>query len=164
VESELSLTLRKTVEKFGDAVLEARRLDQDTVVISKSAILELARFLRDDPDLKYNYLIDLTAVDYLKRRPRYEIVYHFFSLEKNTRVRVKAPIGEPDLEVESLTPLFKIANWLERECWDMFGIKFRNHPDLKRLLLYPEFVGHPLRKDYPVTKRQPLVGPKDPLA
>ena len=161
METELSLTLRKIVDKFGDAVIDARRFDQDTVVVSKSVILELARFLRDDPELKYNYLMDLTAVDYDKRRPRFEVVYHFFSLENNTRVRIKAPVGEPDPEIESLTSLYKIANWLERECWDMFGVKFRNHPDLTRLLMYPEFVGHPLRKDYPVTKRQPLVGPKD---
>jgi len=162
---ELSKTLRKIQERFGDQVIEMHdQLGQDTVVISKSAIFELAQFLRDDPDLKYNYLTDLTAVDYFKRKPRFEVVYHFMSLEYKTRVRVKVPVGEPDPEVESLTPLWKIADWLERETWDMFGIKFRNHPDLRRLLLYPEFQGHPLRKDYPVTKRQPLVGPKDPMA
>ncbi|RPJ62463.1 MAG: NADH-quinone oxidoreductase subunit C [Acidobacteria bacterium] len=140
------------------------QLGQDTVVVSKSVIFELARLLRDDPELKYNYLMDLTAVDRYTRKPRFEVVYHFLSLEYNTRVRVKVPVGEPEPEVESLTPLWKIANWLERETYDMFGIKFRNHPDLRRLLLYPEFQGHPLRKDYPVTGRQPLVGPKDPQA
>jgi NADH-quinone oxidoreductase subunit C len=163
-ENELSLTLRKILDKFGDAVIDARRLDMDTVVVARSAIFDLARFLRDDPELKYNYLTDLTVVDYDKRRPRFEVVYHFFSLDNNTRVRVKVPVGEPDAEVESLTPLWKIANWLEREAWDMFGVRFRNHPDLKRILMYPEFEGHPLRKDYPINRRQPLVGPKDPLA
>jgi len=164
-EAEWSKTLKKIQEQFGDRVIEMHaQLGQDTVVVSKAAIVELARFLRDDPDLKYNYLMDLTAVDHFTRKPRFEVVYHFLSLEYNARVRVKVPVGESDPEVESLTPLWKIANWLERETWDMFGIKFKNHPDLRRLLLYPEFQGHPLRKDYPVTKRQPLVGPKDPQA
>ncbi len=162
---EWSKTFKKIQERFGDHVIEKHdQLGQDTVVVSKSIIFELARFLRDDPELKYNYLMDLTAVDYYTRKPRFEVVYHFFSLEYNTRVRVKVPVGEPDPEVESLTPLWKIANWLERETFDMFGIKFKNHPDLRRLLLYPEFQGHPLRKDYPITRRQPLVGPKDPQA
>jgi NADH-quinone oxidoreductase subunit C len=164
-EAELSKTLQMIREKFGESVIEMHaRLGQDTVVVSRTVIFELARFLRDDPELKYNFLMDLTAVDYLKRKPRFEVVYHFYSLENNARVRVKVPVGEPDPEVESLTPLWKIANWLEREAWDMFGVKFKNHPDLRRILLYPEFQGHALRKDYPVTKRQPLVGPKDPLA
>ncbi len=162
---EWSKTLKKIQEQFGDHVIEMHnQLGQDTVVVSKSVIFELARFLRDDPELKYNCLMDLTAVDHYTRKPRFEVVYHFLSLEHNTRVRVKVPVGEPDPEVESVTPLWKIANWLERETFDMFGIKFKNHPDLRRLLLYPEFQGHPLRKDYPVTKRQPLVGPKDPEA
>lgn len=160
-----SKTLKKIQEKFADQIIEMHdQFGQDTVVVPKSVIFELARFLRDDPDLKYNYLMDLTGLDHFNRKPRFEVVYHFLSLEHNTRVRVKVPVGEPDPEVESLTPLWKIANWLEREAFDMFGIKFKNHPDLRRLLLYPEFQGHPLRKDYPVTKRQPLVGPKDPLA
>jgi NADH-quinone oxidoreductase subunit C len=164
-EAELSKTLSLIRERFGDDVIEMHnRLGQDTVVVSRGVIFELARFLRDDPQLKYNFLMDLTAVDYLKRKPRFEVVYHFFSLENNTRVRVKVPVGEPDPEVESLTPLWKIADWLERETWDMFGIKFSNHPDLRRILMYPEFQGHALRKDYPVTRRQPLIGPKDPLA
>ena len=164
-DQEWSKTIKKIQERFGEHVIDIHdRLGQDTVVVSKSVIFELARFLRDDPDLKYNFLVDLTAVDLHTRRPRFEVVYHFLSLEYNSRVRVKVPVAEPDPEVDSLTPLWKIADWLERETWDMFGIKFKNHPDLRRLLMYPEFQGHPLRKDYPVTKRQPLVGPKDPMA
>lgn len=162
---EWSKTLNKIHEQFGEHVIEIHdQLGQDTVVVSKSVILALARFLRDDPELKYNYLTDLTAVDHMTRKPRFEVVYHFMSLEHTARVRVKVPVGEADPEVESLTPLWKIADWLEREVWDMFGIRFKNHPDLRRLLLYPEFQGHPLRKDYPIDRRQPLVGPKDPLA
>ncbi len=101
-------------------------------------------------------LADLSAVDYLGQTPRFEVVYHLNSLERNVRLRVKVPVNEGE-EVESVTSLWQIANWLEREVWDMFGIRFSNHPNLKRILMYDEFEGHPLRKDYPITKRQPRV-------
>jgi NADH-quinone oxidoreductase subunit C len=90
---------------------------------------------------------------------RFVVVYHFFSLSLKHRLRVEVPVEETDAVVDSLTPLWGGANWLEREVWDMFGIRFRGHPNLKRILMYDEFEGHPLRKDYPVDKRQPLVGP-----
>jgi NADH-quinone oxidoreductase subunit C len=90
---------------------------------------------------------------------RFVVVYHFFSQPLKHRLRVEVPIEETDPEVDSLTPLWAAADWLEREVWDMFGIRFRGHPDLRRILMYDEFVGHPLRKDYPVNKRQPLIGP-----
>ena len=90
---------------------------------------------------------------------RFEVVYHFFSLPLKSRIRVKVPVEESDPMVASLTALWASANWFEREVWDMYGIRFRGHPDLKRILMYEEFVGHPLRKDYPVNKRQPLIGP-----
>jgi len=92
---------------------------------------------------------------------RFLVVYHFFSLPLKHRLRLEVPLDEADLEVDSLTSLWAGANWLEREVWDMFGIRFRGHPDLKRILMYEEFVGHPLRKDYPVNKRQPLIGPRN---
>ncbi|MDO8730884.1 MAG: NADH-quinone oxidoreductase subunit C [Candidatus Omnitrophota bacterium] len=90
---------------------------------------------------------------------RFEVVYHFFSLPLKRRIRLKVPVEESKPEVDSLVPLWAAANWFEREVWDMYGIRFRGHPDLKRILMYPEFEGHPLRKDYPVNKRQPLIGP-----
>lgn len=90
---------------------------------------------------------------------RFVIVYHFFSLSLKHRLRVEVPVAEDDPEVDSLTPLWAVADWLEREVWDMFGIRFRGHPNLTRILMYEEFVGHPLRKDYPVNQRQPLIGP-----
>jgi NADH-quinone oxidoreductase subunit C len=96
---------------------------------------------------------------------RYVVVYHFFSLPLKHRLRLEVPVGavgevdEAELEVDSLTSLWAGADWLEREVWDMFGIRFRGHPNLKRILMYAEFVGHPLRKDFPVNKRQPLIGP-----
>jgi NADH-quinone oxidoreductase subunit C len=157
-----SITLKKIRERFSEQIVEIHSsLGQDTVVIAKEALFELARFLKEDPELQYNFLMDVTAVDYLPRNPRFEVVYHFFSLPNNCRVRVKVPVAGLEPEVESLTPLWQGANWFEREAYDMLGIRFKNHPDLRRILLYPEFQGHALRKDYPVTRRQPLVGPKD---
>jgi NADH-quinone oxidoreductase subunit C len=90
---------------------------------------------------------------------RFAVVYHFYSLTHKHRLRLLVPLDEADAEVDTLTSLWAAANWLEREVWDMFGIRFRGHPDLKRILMYEEFEGHPLRKDYPVKKRQPLIGP-----
>jgi NADH-quinone oxidoreductase subunit C len=93
---------------------------------------------------------------------RFVVVYHFFSLPLKHRLRVEVPLTnaeESDLEIDSLSALWAGADWLEREVWDMFGIRFRGHPNLKRILMYEEFVGHPLRKDYPVNRRQPLIGP-----
>lgn len=164
-EQQLSKTLEHVREHFADQIIEMHSpLGMDQVTIAKSAVFELIKFLRDDPELKYNLLSDLTAVDYFKRNPRFEVVYHLSSLPNNVRVRIKVPVAEPNPEVESITPLYKIANWLERECYDMLGIRFANHPDLRRILMYPEFKGHPLHKDYPVTKRQPLIGPQDSQA
>jgi NADH-quinone oxidoreductase subunit C len=90
---------------------------------------------------------------------RFVVVYHFFSLALKHRLRVEVPIEETDAEVDSLAVLWPAADWLEREVWDMFGIRFRGHANLKRILMYDEFEGHPLRKDYPVNRRQPLIGP-----
>ncbi len=90
---------------------------------------------------------------------RFAVVYHFYSLALKHRLRLTVPVEEENAEVDSLTSLWGAADWLEREVWDMFGIRFNGHPDLKRILMYEEFEGHPLRKDYPVKKRQPLIGP-----
>ena len=90
---------------------------------------------------------------------RFTVVYHFYSMGHKHRLRLVVPVEESSAEVDSLTPLWPAANWLEREVWDMFGIGFRGHPDLKRILMYEEFEGHPLRKDYHVKRRQPLIGP-----
>ena len=157
-----SITIQRIQDTLDEAVIEVHsQLNQDTVIIAQSGLLEVARLLRDDPQLEYNYLMDLTAVDYWKRKPRFEVVYHFLSLKNNFRIRVKVPVPEPDPKVDSLTSLWSAANWYEREVYDMFGIQFVGHPDLRRILMYPEFEGHPLRKDYPIEKRQPLIGPKD---
>ena len=134
--------------------------DDQTVTVKKNCGGEFFKFLRDDPELAFNFLMDITAVDYFsKKDDRFEVVYHFYSLNHNHRLRVKIPVSLEDCIADSITLLWKTANWYEREIWDMYGIKFRNHPNLRRILLYEEFKGHPLRKDYPITKRQPLIGP-----
>ncbi|UCD12244.1 MAG: NADH-quinone oxidoreductase subunit C [Nitrospinaceae bacterium] len=158
---EDSNLIDRVKEKFGPLVLDSHNFRGDqTVTVKKEAGLEFFRFLKDDPAMAFNFLMDLTAVDYLgKKDDRFEVVYHFYSLDHNHRFRVKIPVNESDCIVESLTPLWRTANWYEREVWDLYGIKFRGHPNLRRILLYEEFKGHPLRKDYPVNKRQPLIGP-----
>lgn len=156
--NELHLKLK---EKFGDDVLGVHNQHGDeTIVIKPSSLIAIAQFLRDDAEYDMNFLMDLTAVDGLKLgwNPRFQVVYHFFSLKHGHRLRVKVPAAEGG-SVPSLTGLWEIANWFERECWDLFGVKFDGHPNLKRILMYEEFVGHPLRKDYPINKRQPLIGP-----
>jgi len=147
-------------ERFPEDVVEVSvARGEDAVVIRREAVPRIFTFLKEDPDLGFDGLIDLTAVDYLGRRPRFDVVYHLLSFATKQRLRVKVRLEEGDAEVPSLTTLWGSANWLEREVWDMYGIHFTGHPNLKRLLMYEEFQGHPLRKDYPVQRRQPLIGP-----
>jgi NADH-quinone oxidoreductase subunit C len=151
--------------RFPDAVVEthAHRGDE-TVVVHPARWREIAQFLRDSEQADMQMLVDLTAVDFPEREPRFEVVAHLHSLNLGLRLRLKARVGRPDgsgAEIESLTPLWASANWLERECWDMLGIRFTGHPDLRRILLYPQFEGHPVRKDYPAEKTQPLVPYRD---
>ena len=111
-----SITIKRVQDTLDKAVIEVHsQLGQDTVIIAPSGLLEVARLLKEDPELEYNYLMDLTAVDYWKRRPRFEVVYHFLSLKNNFRIRVKVPVPEPDPKVDSLTSLWSAANWYERE-------------------------------------------------
>jgi len=153
----------KLQQEFPGAVLSVHDQHGDeTVTTKRENLLEVIRHLKEDPAFDLNVLIDITAVDGLgmKTKPRFEMVYHFYSLAKKHRLRVKVKIDEKDAVMPTLTSLWPIADWLEREVWDMFGICFEGHPDLKRILMYEEFTGHPLRKDYPYSKRQPLIGPK----
>jgi NADH-quinone oxidoreductase subunit C len=147
-------------EGVADAVLASHAFRGDaTAIVPREKLLEVCGFLRDEPDFRFDMLVDITAVDYLGRRPRFEVVYHFYSLPLNHRLRIKVALGEGDPSVPSLVPIWAGANWLERETWDLYGIVFTGHPDLRRIYLYEEFQGHPLRKDYPKEKRQPLIGP-----
>ena len=188
-----SSLIESVTDRFPDGVSASHTYRDDaTVVLRRNSLLEVARFLKEDPALQMNFLMDLTAVDYSTfgkgpapaffassgvavspssqipdedpwpgppDRSRFVVVYHFYSMAHKHRLRLVVPVEEAVAEVDSLISLWAGANWLEREVWDMFGIRFRGHPDLKRILMYKEFEGHPLRKDYPVNKRQPLIGP-----
>lgn len=155
-----SLTLKKLAEEFPDSILETHSYrGDDTAIVRKEDIVAICRFLRDDEALRYNFMMDLTAVDYLGREPRFEVVYHLYSLPHNQRVRLKARVSESDCTIDSIVPVWISADWFEREVFDMYGITFQGHPELRRILLYEGFEGHPLRKDYPLKKRQPLIGP-----
>jgi len=148
-------------EQFGDDIIEVHAHRGDlTAVVAPSRYREAVRFLRDDPTCRFDFLTDLTAVDglKLKQKPRFEVVLHLYARATNRRFRLKTrPASNSEPVIDSIVDLLPAANWAEREAYDMFGIRFTNHPNLKRILMYEEFVGHPLRKDYPVDKRQPLI-------
>ncbi len=149
--------------RFPNLVIEAEDAHQNlTVTIKKEGIKDLCAALKNDPQFTFNVLMDLSCVDYLfweEKEFRFEVVYNLFSLLKNRRLFIKARVPEADPTMDSVTSFWPAANWYEREVWDMFGIEFKGHPHLKRILMYEEFKGHPLRKDYPYNKRQPLIGP-----
>jgi NADH-quinone oxidoreductase subunit C len=153
---------------FGAKIKETHSFHgDDTIVVDAVDIHEVLSTLRSDADARLDFLVDLTAVDLLgmaklpETHPRFEVVYHLRSMSSGERLRVKARLADPEdgsnPALASVVDLWKSADWMERETYDMFGIKFTGHPDLRRILMYEEFIGYPLRKDYPKEKRQPLV-------
>ena len=116
----------------------------------KTHIVDVCRFLKDEPELQFRLCVDITAVDWAKRKNRFTMVYHIFSLKHNFRLRLKADVDESDCTIDSVSSVWKTANWHERETYDMFGIKFNNHPDLRRMYMPEDFQYHPLRKDFPL--------------
>ena len=152
--------LARLQKRFADKILAVDSFrGDDSALVAPADWLEVAQFLRDDPECAMNHFIDLTAVDYPEREPelpRLDVLVFLRSHTKGYRVQLKTRVADGE-ELESLTGLWLGADWTERECYDMFGVRFRNHPDLRRILLYEEFVGHPLRKDYPIQKTQPLL-------
>ena len=149
--------------RFPNLVLETETPRRNSAVtVKKEGIKDLCAALKNDPRFAFNILMDLSCVDYLfweEKEFRFEVVYNLFSLTKNKRLFIKARVSETEPAMDSVTSLWPAADWFEREVWDMFGIEFKGHPHLKRILMYEEFKGHPLRKDYPYNKRQPLIGP-----
>ncbi|MDX2054315.1 MAG: NADH-quinone oxidoreductase subunit C [Polyangiaceae bacterium] len=147
--------------QFPTAVLETHSQHGDeTVVLDVRQWKAVAEFLYSSPKAAMNMLTDLTVVDYPDREPRFEVVAHLLSLSLGHRLRIKARVGDEAGEganIDTLTEIWASANWAEREAFDMFGVNFVGHPDLRRILMYPEFQGHALRKDYPADKIQPLV-------
>ncbi|GAB4543136.1 MAG: NADH-quinone oxidoreductase subunit C [Parvularculaceae bacterium] len=121
-----------------------------TVRVRADHIVKVMQFLRDDPLCRFSCLIDVCGVDYPEREKRFDVVYHLLSLHQNQRIRVKARVAENDA-IPSIVNVFPVANWFEREAFDMYGIRFSDHPDLRRILTDYGFEGHPLRKDFPLT-------------
>jgi NADH-quinone oxidoreductase subunit C len=188
----LSPLLEKVKARVGALVLEYRSFrGDDRIHVDRANLLEAAQSLRDDPELSFDLLLDVTAVDYLgqpddftlhreiwdqnratmRQLPlrrheltlpppgpelRFALVYHLTSTKHLHRLRIKCRVPEDDPTIASLTPLWASANWLERETYDLYGIQFTGHPDLRRIYLYDEFVGHPLRKDYQKRHEQPI--------
>jgi NADH-quinone oxidoreductase subunit C len=145
---------------FASRILETRDFrGDDEIVVAKKDFHDVALALRDDADLVMDHFVDLTAVDYPEREPdgpRFDVILHMRSSSKKHRIRVRTRVGDTE-SVPTLTDVWVGANWAEREIFDMFGIRFDGHPDLRRILMYDEFIGHPLRKDYPIDRAQPLV-------
>jgi NADH-quinone oxidoreductase subunit C len=154
----------KLKARFGDLILSAQNeRDEETFTIDRDRAYDFFRALRDEPDFQFNFLTDLTAVDWLDRKPRFDVVYQLNSLALAHRIRVKIGVDGADPWVHSVVGVWGAADWLERECFDMFGIVFKGHPDLRRILMYDSFEGHPLRKDYLYNHRQPIVPEVDPV-
>lgn len=153
--------LARLTEAFGESIVETHAHRGDvTAVVTAGRYREAVQFLRDDPECLLDFLTDLAGLDRLglKRKPRFEIVLHLYSRQHNHRFRLKTcPENDREPSIDSIVDLFPAANWPEREVFDMFGVHFEGHPNLQRILMYEEFVGYPLRKDYPVNKRQPRV-------
>ncbi len=139
-------------ERFSEDVKEIREFrNQVSVIVKRDNILKIIRFLKEEPEIQMDFLKDLTAVDYLgKKVPRFEVVYHLYSIKFRHMIRIKAEVPEEDPVIDTVVPIYRGADWHERECYDMFGITFRGHPDLRRILLPEDWEGHPLRKDYPL--------------
>ena len=142
--------VKKLKEQFGEVVLEASEfLGQLSIVVNAAQIVEVCESLRDDAETPFNYLSDLTCVHYPDNKAApFEVVYQLYSISQNERVRLKIDASENG--VASVTGVWPAADWLEREVYDLFGVVFLNHPDLRRILLPPDWDGHPLRKDYPL--------------
>ena len=126
-----------------------KSVDFATIYVPAAQLVETCRALREIPSLRFNVLIEVTAADYLPREPRFEVVYHLLSIPNRVRLRLKVRVGERDM-VPTIQSVWPSAGWLEREVWDMFGVVFDGHPDLRRLLMPEDWEGHPQRKDYPV--------------
>ncbi len=147
-------TVEKIKERFPDFVLDTTFFRGETTIsIKKENLLEIGRFLKEDQDLLFNFLSLLCGIDYHPMTPRFEVVYHLYSFQQNRRVRIKVPVDGDPPEIPTVTSLWPTANWHERETYDLMGIHFQGHPDLRRIFLPDDWEGHPLKKDYPLRGR-----------
>lgn len=149
----------KLKEKFSGSVLDVTEFrGETTVTVKKEEVVAISTFVKEE--LGYNLLCDVCGVDYLGQAPRFMVVYHLFNVSSKERLRLKVPVEESDARVDTVSGVWGTANWHERECWDLMGISFNNHPDLRRILMADDWEGHPLRKDYPLQgpDREPYQG------
>lgn len=145
------LIIQKVKEKFNSSIEEITEFRGDlSITIKKDKIVELAKLLKEDDNLHFETCIDVTAIDWAKRKNRFTVVYHVYSYQNNFTLRLKANIDDEPPQIDSVTSVWKSANWYERETYDMYGIIFINHPDLRRIYMPEGFEYHPLRKDFPV--------------
>jgi len=147
--------VNKIKNKLPEAVVGiARFRGETTLQIRPQDILSVCRFLHDEPDCAFDFLVDLCGADHLPREPRFEVVYLLRSMKTKDLLRLKASLPGSSPRISSVFSVWKAADWMEREAFDMFGIVFEGHPDLRRILLTPEWEGHPLRKDYPLRGKE----------
>ena len=137
---------------WNSGAVEGAKFDRDemSIYVERSCIRDACALLRDDPDCAFNYLADVTGVDWFPSEPRFEVVYHLLSISKKERVRLKVRLEGSSPALDSVTQIWPAANYFEREVFDLFGVRFAGHPYLRRLLMPEDWEGHPLRKDYPV--------------
>ena len=146
-----TLIPQKLKEKFSSVDFEVSDYkDELTIKFDKKFVVEVCSFLKSDPDFEFIICSDITAVDWATRKNRFTVVYNIFSMKHNFRLRLKADVDEGDCKIASVSSVWLAANWQERETYDMYGIKFNNHPDLRRMYMPEEFEYHPLRKDFPL--------------
>ncbi len=149
---EILAIAEKIKEKFPEEVLDVKEFrGQVSVTLKRDKILDICRFLHDDPEMSFDYLADVCGADYLgKKEKRFEVVYHLYSIKHRHALRLKAEVTEENPSIDSVVPIWVGANWHEREAYDLFGIVFKGHPDLRRILMPEDWEGYPLRKDYPI--------------
>ncbi len=143
--------LRERIEhRFGGRVRDGGLPDgMQTFLVDPDLVVELCRFFKDDPELRFDFLSDICGVDHYPEEDRFEVVYHLYSIAFRWRVRIKCRFGDPP-KVPSVVGVWRTANWHERETYDMYGIVFEGHPDLRRIYMWDEFEGYPMRKDFPL--------------
>ncbi len=145
------LIIQKLQKNFPDSFISSNVYMGDlSVKVDKKDIVKICAFLKEDSELEFILCEDVTAIDWSKRKDRFTVVYHIFSFKHNFRLRIKAGVDESDCAIDTVSSVWKTANWEEREVYDMFGINFNNHPDLRRMYMPEDFEHYPLRKDFPL--------------
>ena len=148
--SQQSPLVTQLPDRFGDQILGTRVFkDEVTHLVQRDALVPVCRFVRDEPEMQMDYLVDVIGVDLLTETPRFEVVYHLYSIAHHHRLRLKVKL-EDGQSIPSVTGIWPAADWPEREAYDMYGIRFEGHPNLKRIYMAPDWEGFPMRKDYPL--------------